>query len=84
MDVPHQQIFEAALSLPQPQRAELAFRLLLSLRTPGELVDSKMFGKVLQERVESYHQGTTASLSLDEARADMRKRLHEGAAPKQG
>jgi hypothetical protein len=81
MDMPQKQVFENALSLPQPQRADLAFQLLLSLKPPGELVDSETFSEEFQARVESYRRGTTASLSLGEARAVIRKRLREGLVP---
>jgi hypothetical protein len=80
MSMPQEQVFENALSLPQPQRADLAFQLLLSLEPPGELVDSKRLGLQLRDRVESYREGTVGSVSLDEARAVIRQRLAEGPA----
>jgi hypothetical protein len=78
MSMPQEQVFESALSLPQSQRADLAFQLLLSLEPPGELVDSKRLGQQLRERVESYRQGTIGSVRLDETRAVIRQRLTEG------
>jgi putative addiction module component (TIGR02574 family) len=78
MSMPQEQLFENALSLPQSQRADLAFQLLLSLEPPGELVDTEKFGAELHNRVESYRRGTTESLSLEEARAVIRQRLAEG------
>jgi hypothetical protein len=80
MSMPQEQVFENALSLPQSQRADLAFQLLLSLEPPGELVDTEKFGAMLHERVESHRRGEMGSLSLDEARAVIRQRLSEGPA----
>jgi putative addiction module component (TIGR02574 family) len=80
MSLPQDPIFESALSLPQPQRADLAFQLLQSLDPPGEEVSSEEFSAELLGRIEKYHRGEVKSFSLDETRALIEERLREGRA----
>jgi len=70
--------FETALSLPQSERADLAFQLLQSLELPGDEIDSAEFGEMLRGRVESYRRGEIESSSLEEARTIIERRLSEG------
>jgi putative addiction module component (TIGR02574 family) len=79
--MPQEQLFQTALSLPQAERADLAFQLLQSLDPPGEEVSSEVFGLELHERIESSRNGTIGSFSLEEARAIIGQRLSQG--PKQ-
>lgn len=72
--------FETALSLPLPERADLAFQLLQSLEPPGDEVSADEFGAELRSRVESYRRGDVESSTLDEARAIIERRLAEGSA----
>ena len=52
------QIIDAALSLPPDQRAELAYRLLQSLKPPGVLSDDDPeFESELQHRIAAYEAG---------------------------
>ena len=69
---------ETALALPQSQRADLAFRLLQSLDPPGEEISAEQFASQLHERIESARSGNIKSLSLDEVRGVVEKRLAEG------
>jgi putative addiction module component (TIGR02574 family) len=69
--------FATALSLPQSERADLAFQLLQSLDVPGEEVGSDEFGVELRTRVASYRRGEIESSTLDEARAIIERRLAE-------
>lgn len=78
MSIPQDQLFETALSLPQSERADLAFQLLQSLHAPGEEVGPDEFGAELRERVAGYRRNETESFSLEETRAIMRRRLSEG------
>jgi putative addiction module component (TIGR02574 family) len=79
MSMPQDQLFESALSLPQSQRAELAFQLLQSLEPPGDEVSPEAFGVELQERIASYRNGTAGSSSLEETRDIIRQRLLGGS-----
>ena len=71
-------LIESALSLPQPQRADLALQLLQSLDQPGEEVSAEEFGQELRERVKEYRAGEVESHSLEEARAAIARRISEG------
>jgi hypothetical protein len=79
MSMPQDQLFESALSLPQSQRADLAFQLLQSLEPPGEEVSAEVFGFELQERIASYRNGNIGSSNLEEARDFIRQRLLGGS-----
>ena len=75
---PTDQLLETALSLPQPRRADLAYRLLQSLDSPGKDISAEQFGTELHERIESSRRGDTKSHSLDETREIVEIRLSEG------
>jgi putative addiction module component (TIGR02574 family) len=75
MSMSQDQLFESALSLPQTERANLAFQLLQSLSPPGEQVTSEEFGAELHERVAAYRRGELQSFSLEETREIIRERL---------
>ena len=79
MSMPQDQLFETALSLPESQRADLAFLLLQSLDPPGEAISSDEFGLELQGRITSFRSGRVKSFSLDDTRAIVRQRLLESA-----
>jgi putative addiction module component (TIGR02574 family) len=79
MSTSQNQFFETALSLPQSERADLAFQLLQSLERPGEEVAAEEFGAELRGRLEAYRRGELESCSLEEARAIIRQRLSEGS-----
>jgi putative addiction module component (TIGR02574 family) len=75
MSISQDQVFETALSLPIPQRADLAFRLLQSFEFPGEEIDGAEFAAELRSRIEAYRRGEVESSSLEEARAIIQQRL---------
>jgi len=77
MSIPQGQLFDSALSLPQAERADLAFQLLQSLAPPGEEVTSEEFGAELHERIAAFRSGELPSFSLDETRQHIRQRLQE-------
>ena len=79
MSMSQNQFFETALSLPQSERADLAFQLLQSLDQLGDEISSDEFGAELRARVESYRRGAVGSSSLEEARAIIERRLSEGS-----
>jgi putative addiction module component (TIGR02574 family) len=70
--------FDTALSLPAADRADLAFQLLQSLDLPGEEANTDEFGTELNARIESFRRGEIATVSLDEARAIIERRLEKG------
>src|SRR5439155_354592 len=76
MSMSQNYFFETALSLPQAERADLAFLLLQSLDHLGEEVISADFGSELRERVEAYRRGEIGSSSLEEARAIIQQRQY--------
>lgn len=78
MSTSQDQVFASALSLPQPERADLAFRLLQSLTPPGEEVTSEEFGAELHERIEAHRRGELRSFSLEETREIVQQRLSQG------
>jgi putative addiction module component (TIGR02574 family) len=74
------QLFESALSLPQAERADLAFQLLQSLTPPGSEVTTEEFGAELHGRIEAHRRGELPSYSMEETRAMIREQL----APERG
>jgi putative addiction module component (TIGR02574 family) len=81
MSIPEQQLFETALSLPQAERADLAFQLLQSLTPPGNEVSSEEFGAEIYERIAAHHRGEINSFSLEESRAIIQERLSKDNSP---
>ena len=81
MSMSQDQLFESALSLPQAERADLAFQLLQSITPPGEEVTSDQFGAELHQRIEAHRRGDLPSFSLEETRAIVRDRLSRERAP---
>jgi putative addiction module component (TIGR02574 family) len=77
MSIPQNQLFDFALSLPQAERADLAFQLLQSLTPPGEEVAAEEFGAELHERIAAFRRGEMPSFSLEETRRAIRQRLQE-------
>ena len=69
MSMPQDQLFESALSLPQVERADLAFQRLQSLDPPGNEITSEEFSAELHERIEAHRRGELLDFSLEETRA---------------
>jgi putative addiction module component (TIGR02574 family) len=61
--MPHEHFFETALSLPQSERADLAFQLLQSLDDSGDEVSAEQFGHELHARIDAYRRGELEGLS---------------------
>jgi putative addiction module component (TIGR02574 family) len=78
MSMSQDQFLETALSLPATERADLAFQLLKSLDKPGIEISSEDFGVELRRRIEGYRRGEIKSLSLEEARVEIERRIAEG------
>jgi Putative addiction module component len=68
-------LFDAALSLPQSERADLAFLLLQSLTPPGREVTADEFGTELHQRIDAKRHGELPSFTLEETRAIVQERL---------
>jgi hypothetical protein len=75
MSMSQDQVFESALSLPQPARADLAFELLQTLAPPGEDISPSELGEELHERISAHRRGELESFSLEETRAAIQQRL---------
>jgi hypothetical protein len=71
------QLFESALSLPQAERADLAFQLLQTLVPPGDEISPGEFGAELHGRVDAHRRGDLPSFSLEETRAIVEERLSQ-------
>jgi len=70
------QVFHAALSLPEEQRADLASRLLDSLTPPpGLSEDSPQFDEELERRARAYEEGKIPASDWDAASARLRAAL---------
>jgi len=79
MNEPTNPLFKTALSLPESERAGLALQLLQSLTPPGKEIPNEQFGQQLRERVQKHRSGEIGSLSLEEARAEIKKKLSSKA-----
>ncbi len=71
-------ILDAALNLSDPERANLAYRLLQSLKAPEVVSDGDAkFEAELGRRVEDYDAGRTSASDWDEVAARLRAELKE-------
>ena len=71
-------IFDAALNLPDEDRASLAYRLLQSLTPPGVVSDGdERFEAELERRLADYDAGKTEASDWGEVAARLRKTLQE-------
>ena len=71
-------IFDAALNLPDADRASLAYRLLQTLKAPGVVSDGdERFEAELERRLADYDAGKTEASDWDEVAARLRKTLQE-------
>ena len=68
-------IEDAALHLPETQRAELANKLLLSLEIQGEAEIAQLWKKESVRRVEDIDSGAVSTFSADEVREAAKKLL---------
>jgi putative addiction module component (TIGR02574 family) len=75
MSVPQNHLFESALSLPQEERADLAFQLLQTLVPAADEISTEEFAAELHGRVEAHRRGDLLSFSLEESRAIVQERL---------
>jgi len=72
-------VFDVALTLPDDQRAELAYRLLQSLKPPGALCgDSPTCETELERRVRAYETGETTADDWANASLRLKQALEEG------
>jgi|GEM_PF-3680909 len=76
------ELFESALSLPDNQRADLAFQLLGSLKPPQTFSEEDpRFPAEIQRRLESYDSGNSEASSFDEVTARVRQALRDRKKP---
>jgi putative addiction module component (TIGR02574 family) len=80
MSLSENQLFETALSLPQAERADLAFQLLQSLTPPGDEISSAELGAEIQNRIAAHRRGELDSFSLEKTPAIIRQRLSQDEA----
>jgi hypothetical protein len=64
------QLFESALSLPQAERADLAFQLPRSLTPPSDEVAAEEFAAELHQRTVAHRRGELRSFSFGNSLAD--------------
>jgi putative addiction module component (TIGR02574 family) len=76
------QVYEAAMSLPDRDRADLAFRLLGSLK-PSRAIDetSPEFEYELERRVQAYEAGETTASDWEIVSARLRRALEDRKSP---
>jgi putative addiction module component (TIGR02574 family) len=69
-------LFDAALQLPDDDRASLAYCLLQSLKPPGiSNEDSPAFDALLEERLARYERGESQAGDWDDVATRLRKSL---------
>ena len=77
------EIYAAAAALPEQSRAELAYRLLQSLKPPAVLSDEGSgFSTELNRRDDAYEAGATSASDWDDVSARLRQTL-DGNGPAQ-
>lgn len=75
------QLYGTALALPEENRAELAYKLLQSLKPSGILSDEEpRFSAELERRVKAYEDGETSASDWDEVSARLRQALESRQA----
>ncbi len=68
-------IFRAALSLPEEVRAVLAERLLESLDSADQREIDARWGEEAEDRIAAYDRGEVAAFPIDEVFSSLRDRL---------
>jgi hypothetical protein len=77
-DVSPPDVFNQALLLPEPQRAELAYQLLVSLRdAPAAIEDDIPLEDLVAERQEMLRRGECEVVEWREAMARVKQELEE-------
>ena len=72
------QVYDAALSMPDGDRADLAYRLLQSLKAPAvSSEDDPGFEDQLERRVRAYETGETSASDWDSVAARLRQALDD-------
>ena len=71
----HPDVFDAALTLPQAERAELAHQLLVSLDEPADdpAVVAAEWAAEIERRVSGIAAGDTEGISWDEVRKQFKR-----------
>ena len=73
------QIFDAAFSLSDETRADLAFQLLQTLKpTDGLSEEDSAFADELERRVQAYESGQTTADDWDTVAGRLRQELEQG------
>lgn len=76
------QVWDAALSLPEDERANLAYRLLQSLSPPtGLSEDSAGYDEELERRARAYDEGRTSASDWEAASARLQEALRRKGEP---
>jgi putative addiction module component (TIGR02574 family) len=76
------QLYETAMSLPDEDRADLAYQLLQSLRPPSGLGEaSPDFEYELERRVQAYEAGETTASDWATVSARLRRALEDRKSP---
>ena len=71
-------LFDAALNLPDVERANLAYQLLQSLKPPATICEEEgEFEEELERRVADYDAGRTMASDWDEVAARLQRALRE-------
>jgi putative addiction module component (TIGR02574 family) len=71
-------IFDAAMNLPDSQRASLAYQLLQSLKPPGVLsAEDSGFDAELEKRAADYDAGKTKASDWSDVSARLKAKLQE-------
>lgn len=60
------QILEEALSLPPPERVELAEQILSSLELPPDQEIDRLWAQEAEDRLDAFHQGKIPAVSAKE------------------
>ena len=71
-------LLSAAMSLPESDRASIAYNLLQSLKQSGDLAeDDPAFVDEIERRIEAYDRGEATASSCDEVDQRMRQALRD-------
>ena len=71
------ELLDAAIALPEDERADLAYQLLQSLKPPGLSEDDPGYFEELQRRSDAYDADPSSGFDWEDVYEEMKRELRE-------